>query len=176
MKKNLTFILILTLFISNRLANANSENTAGGNLPKSVLKQIAKQNNLKIRDIHTYPKGILKIEGGYIAAVIYAGPVKSCAIYVSLNDKLLQIFNGAPCEFATTPKSTFLRKKNKPDILYPIKLFSPNRGAMTDEMVALYFEMKEGSYCESKNLAGWYQTGNKNISPNISDGICRIDD
>lgn len=141
-------------------------------LPEALLERIATENELKLQDVHVFPKGTLKINDSYISGIVFEDSIKNCTIYVSAQDTLSALFNGAPCEFKGAPELKFLRGTEQPDVLYRIKLFSPNQGAMADEVIAFYFDTENKSYCESKSLSSWYQTGNKSIKPDLSDRKC----
>ncbi|WDG81378.1 hypothetical protein PUP68_00295 [Pseudomonas chlororaphis] len=141
-------------------------------LPVTIEKIIAKENEVDLKDVHQFPNGTLKWEGGYISAIAFDGSTKSCAVYISNSGSLSLLFSGASCEFSGSPKVEILRKASMPDVLYKVKLFLPNRGAMVDEILAFYFDDERKTYCESQLLGDWYETGNRSIEPNISDGKC----
>ncbi|MGE7958764.1 hypothetical protein ACQKQA_19625 [Pseudomonas sp. NPDC089530] len=141
-------------------------------LPGDIEKLIAKENEVDVKDVHQFPGGTLKWEGGYVSAVVFNDSIKNCAIYVSNSGSLSLLFSGAPCEFFGSPKVNTFRRASMPDILYKVKLFLPNRGAMVDEVLAFYFDDERRTYCESQLLGDWYETGNRSIEPNISDGKC----
>ncbi|WDG91882.1 hypothetical protein PUP49_00275 [Pseudomonas chlororaphis] len=141
-------------------------------LPVTIEKIIAKENEVDLKDINQFPNGTLKWEGGYISAVVFDGSTKNCAIYVSNGRSLSLLFSGTPCEFSGSPKIDTLRKASMPDVLYKVKLFLPSRGTMVDEVLAFYFDEERKTYCESQLLGDWYETGNRSIEPNVSDGKC----
>ena len=171
MKKTSLVLLALAAYMCSSCASSSSVNSESV-LPEILLERIATENELKVQDVHVFPKGTLKIDDSYISAIVFEDSIKNCTIYVSAQDTLSALFNGAPCEFKGAPELKFSRATGQPDVLYSIKLFSPNQGAMADEVVAFYFDAGKKSYCESQSLSSWYQTGNKSIKPDLSDGKC----
>ncbi|AZD89296.1 hypothetical protein C4K14_6517 [Pseudomonas chlororaphis subsp. aureofaciens] len=141
-------------------------------LPFAIEKTIAKENEVDVKDAHQLPEGTFKWEGGYISAISFEDSIKNCVVYVFNNESLSLLFSSAPCEFSSGPQIDSSRKTSMPDILYRVKIFLPNRGAMVDEVLAFYFDGERKTYCESRFLGDWYETGNRKIEPDVSDGKC----
>ncbi|WP_143492584.1 hypothetical protein [Pseudomonas chlororaphis] len=141
-------------------------------LPVAIEQIIAKENEVDVKDVHQFPEGTFKWESGYISAISFEDSIKNCSVYVFNNELLSLLFSGAPCEFSSGPQVDSSRKTSMPDILYRVKVFLPNRGAMVDEVLAFYFDGERKTYCESSFLGDWYEAGNRNIKPDISDGKC----
>jgi len=174
MKKTSLALLALATYMCSSCASSSLVSPESV-LPEMQLQQIATENELRVQDVHVFPKGTVKIDSSYISAIIFEDTIKNCAIYVGAEGALSALFNGAPCEFKGAPELNFSRGKKQPDVLYSIKLFSPSQGAMADEVVAFYFDSEKNSYCESQSLSNWYQTGNKNMEPDLSDGRCKAE-
>ncbi|MGE8147133.1 hypothetical protein ACQKP7_18340 [Pseudomonas frederiksbergensis] len=172
MKKTVLGFLILAAYMTSSCASSNGKGAIESELPNALVEKIASENELKVQDVHVFPQGTLKLQSGYISAIVFEDSIKNCTIYVSAENSLNALFNGAPCEFKGAPELKISRNTEKPDILYSIKLFSPSQGAMADEIVAFYFDTAKKSYCESQSLSSWYQTGNKDMKPDLSDGRC----
>jgi len=141
-------------------------------LPVAIEKSIAKENEVDVKDVHQLPGGTFEWEGGYISAIVFEDSIKNCSIYVFNKESLSLLFNGAPCEFSSSPEIDSSRKTSMPNILYRVKNFLPNHGVMVEEVVAFYFDTEKKTYCESRSLGGWYEAGNRKIEPDISDGKC----
>lgn len=174
MKKTSLALLALAAYMSSSCASSSLVSPESV-LPDKHVQQIAIENESRVRDVHVFPKGTVKIDSSYISAIIFGDNIKNCTIYVGAEDALSALFNGAPCEFKGAPELSFSRGKKQPDVLYSIKLFSPSQGAMADEVVAFYFDSDKNSYCESQSLSSWYQTANKNMDPDLSDGRCKAE-
>lgn len=141
-------------------------------LPVAIEKIISKENEVDVKDVHQFPEGTFKWERGYISAISFEDSIKNCSVYVFNDESLSLLFSGAPCEFSSGPQIDSSRKTSMPDILYRVKIFLPNRGAMVDEVLAFYFDSERKTYCESRFLGDWYEAGNRNVKPDISDGKC----
>ncbi|MHC8405074.1 hypothetical protein [Pseudomonas sp. TMB3-21] len=171
MKKISLALLALAAYMCSSCASTSWVDSESV-LPETLLERIATENELKVQDVYVFPEGTLKIDDSYITAIIFEDSINNCTIYVSAQDTLSALFNGAPCEFRGAPELKFLRSTERPDVLYRVKLFSPNQGAMADEVIVFYFDVEKNSYCESQSLSSWYQTGNKTIKPDLTDGKC----
>jgi hypothetical protein len=172
MKKVALALLVLASYMTSSYGSPNIPAPKEALLPDSAKERIAKENEMTLQDVHVLPKGTLAWGDNYISAVIFEDSIKNCSIYVVAQKALFPLFNGAPCEFKGAPEIKFSRDATKPDILYGVKLFLPNRGAMVDEVIAFYFDDEKQLYCESQSLASWYQTENKELKPDLSDGRC----
>ncbi|WP_248802170.1 hypothetical protein [Pseudomonas sp. MWU13-2100] len=170
MKKIALLLSIFISYMTNSYGSAPAPEEAL--LPDTVKEEIAKENEMTVKSIHAFPKGTLKWGDSYISAIVFEDSIKNCSIYIFANDSLSPLFNGAPCEFKGGGEINFSRASAAPDILYRVKLFLPNRGAMVDNLIAFYFDSEKKTYCESQSLASWYETGNKTMKPDLSDGKC----
>ncbi|MNI92408.1 hypothetical protein D3C73_1501990 [compost metagenome] len=61
-----------------------------------------------------------------------------------------------------------------PDVVFDLEVFLPNRGAMVNHAVAFYYDVQKDAFCESQLLADWYQSGNRNLIPDLQDGRCAV--
>ncbi|MFJ2364908.1 hypothetical protein ACIPIN_14645 [Pseudomonas sp. NPDC087697] len=142
--------------------------------PTNMVALIASENQMLPVDIHALPDGSLSWKGGFIGAVVFEDTIKNCAIYTFERGLLNPVFADAPCEFKGPPKLMRDRGVLVPDVVYELSVFWPNRDAMVDHLVALYYDAEKDGFCESRSLADWYQSGNRNLSPNLQDGQCTV--
>lgn len=171
MNRNVFVFFAVMLYVSSSYGSPGNI-IEHGLLPDTLKEKIALENEIKVQDVHAFDTGTLSWSGGYVTALVFDDTVKNCFIYVANQEGLHNLFSGAPCEFAGSPQLENLRHTEYPDILYRIRLFSPTVGAMADEVVALFFSKDNKTYCTSQSLAIWYQVGNKEISPDLSDSRC----
>lgn len=143
-------------------------------LPVAVTAAIAAENEIRTTDVHPVPLGALSWKGGVIGGVVFEDSIPNCAIYSYQRGLLISAFAGAPCTFRGAPKMMDDRKGPVPDVVFELEVFLPNRGAMVNHVVAFYYDAQKGAFCESESLADWYQSGNRNLSPDLQDGRCAI--
>ncbi|MDR9865926.1 MULTISPECIES: hypothetical protein [Pseudomonas] len=172
MKEFLLAVFIFSTCVANSLASSAGQSLELVQMPSDLRAGIAKENEMKDVDVHSYAMGTLSWGGGFISAVTFEDSIKNCSIYVSNGRVLSNLFSGAPCEFVGKPRVESSRKVTSPDVLYNIRLFSPTSGAMADEVIALFFDLEKHTYCVSQSLGSWYQVGNKEIPADLSDGRC----
>ncbi|MBC3205969.1 hypothetical protein HU755_04170 [Pseudomonas sp. SWRI111] len=172
MKKSLLAVFIVGTCVASSQASSAGQSLEFVQIPSDLRVEIAKENEMKVDDVHSYAMGTLSWGGGFISAVTFEDSVKNCSIYVSNGKVLSSLFSGAPCEFVGKPRVESSRKVTSPDVLYDIRLFSPTSGAMADDVIALFYDLEKQTYCVSQSLGSWYQVGNKEIPADLSDGRC----
>lgn len=143
-------------------------------LPAVVTAAIATENGMSLADVHPLPHGTLSWTGGVVGAVVFDDAIPNCAIYTYQRGLLNSAFENAPCKFRGMPKMMRDRKGELPDIVYELEVFLPNRGAMVNQMVAFYYDAEKDAFCESQSLAYCYQSGNRNLNPDLQDGQCVV--
>jgi hypothetical protein len=143
-------------------------------LPVAVTAAIAAENEIRTTDVHPVPLGALSWKGGVIGGVVFEDSIPNCAIYSYQSGLLNSVFAGAPCTFRGPPKMMDDRKELLPDVVFELEVFLPNRGAKVNHAVAFYYDAQKDAFCESQSLADWYQSGNRNLSPDLQDGRCAI--
>ncbi|UZE11875.1 hypothetical protein [Pseudomonas sp. B21-053] len=169
--KNFVIFLLLS-FATGCCANANENILLAPELPKVMLGAISERNATSVDKVKIESGGALKWGSEYLVSISIKGEQKSCSVYKYTGNILFSLFNGVPCEFKGPADVNESRNTSMPDILYKIKLYLPNRGAMTDEMIALYFDEQKATYCLSGSLSDWYQNSDKKYPPDLSDGQC----
>lgn len=143
-------------------------------LPVAVTAAIASENEMRITDVHPKPFGVLSRKGDFIGAVVFEDSIPNCAIYTYQSGLLDSAFAGAPCKFQGPPKLMADRNGPLPDVVFDLEVFLPNRGAMANHAVAFYYDVQKDAFCESQLLAEWYQSGNRDLFPDIQDGRCAV--
>jgi|SRR5471030_2052609 len=169
--KNIVIFVLLN-FTIGCYAYASEKILLTPELPKVVLGSISERNATSVDKVKIESGGALKWGGEYLVSISIKGEEKSCSVYKYASSTLFSLFNGVPCEFKGAAEINESRNTSMPDILYKIKLYLPNRGAMTDEMIALYFDEQKATYCLSSSLSDWYQNSDKKYPPDLSDEQC----
>jgi hypothetical protein len=103
---------------------------------------------------------------------VFEDKIKNCSVFIYSEDDLYGAYDGVPCEFIGTAEIDWSRGAVVPDIYYRVNVFSLRLGANVNDLVAFYYDSDAKRFCESKSLATWLTNGNKNIRPNLNDGIC----
>ncbi|WPN57836.1 hypothetical protein [Pseudomonas sp. P9_31] len=169
--KNILLFLLLS-FAGSGYANAGEKLAIVTELPSVVLGAISEKNSSVVEKIRVESGGALKWGSEYLVFISPKSDEKICSVYKYSNDTLFSLFDGVPCEFKGAAEINESRNTSMPDVLYKIELYLPNRGAMADEMIALYFDEQKTTYCLSRSLSDWYQNSDKKYPPDLSDGQC----
>ncbi|UVM50273.1 hypothetical protein LOY38_28795 [Pseudomonas sp. B21-015] len=141
-------------------------------LPEVVWLQIAKENEMQLKDVHFLSGGTVGFNGVYVSAVIFEDKIKNCSIFTYSNDEVYGAYDGAPCEFEGAAEIDGSRKSAVPDVYYKVNVFSLDLGTGVNDLVAFYFDSGKRKFCESKSLATWRANGKKDIQPDLTDGVC----
>ncbi|MGF6205427.1 hypothetical protein ABH906_001433 [Pseudomonas frederiksbergensis] len=143
-------------------------------LPAAMVAAIELENHMSAQELRLIPNGSVSWKGSVVGAVAYEDSKGSCSIYTYQGGVLGEVFSNVPCKFKGPPKLKSDRKAALPDVVYELEVFLPNRGAMVNHIVALYFDAEKNAFCSSSDLANWYLSKGKNMMPDLQDGTCEV--
>jgi hypothetical protein len=137
-----------------------------------MITAIESANHMSAQELRLIPNGSVSWKGSFIGAAAFEDSIGNCSIYTYQGGVLGDVFSNAPCKFKGPPKLKSDRKTALPDVVYELEVYVPNRGAMAGHIVALYFDSEKNAFCASDSLARWYESGNRNMKPDLQDGTC----
>lgn len=172
MKNILILILIFSTLTSGACAKTDAPTQPKKELPPKLIELISITENVAKEKIRILPESIFSWEQGYIFGVSMDDNPKSCYIYTFIKNELNVPFSYAPCEFYGPPETHHRHGETNPDLIYKTSIASPHHSVSVQNLVAFAFDKNKKNYCESKSLALWYQSGNRNIPVQLSDMIC----
>jgi len=172
MKITWASFLFFSTLASGACAKYDTTVQAKEELPPEILDLISTTEEINREKIHILSKSIFTWRQGYIFGVEIDDKPKSCFIYTFISNKLEAPFSYAPCEFYGLPDINLRQGETNPDLIYKPNIVSPLHGVGVNHLVAFAFDVNKETYCESKSLALWYQSGNQNIPVHLNDMIC----
>ncbi|UZE11871.1 tetratricopeptide repeat protein [Pseudomonas sp. B21-053] len=143
-------------------------------LPPAMIAAIEEENHMSAQELRLIPNGSVSWKGSVVGAAAYEDSIGNCSIYTYQGGVLGNVFSNAPCKFTGPPKLKSDRKAALPDVVYELEVYLPNRGAMVNHIVALYFDAEKNAFCSSSSLADWYLSKGKNSTPDLQDGTCEV--
>lgn len=141
-------------------------------LPPAMIAAIEEENHMSAHELRLIPKGSVSWEGSVIGAMAFEDSIGNCSIFTYQGGVLGEMFLNAPCKFKGPPKLKSDRKTALPDVVFALEVYLPNRGAMVNHIVALYFDTEKNAFCSSDSLAEWYLSDGKNMAPDLQDRRC----
>lgn len=166
------FALIYTFSLPATAASSNLK--VERSLPPAMVAAIEGQNHMSAQELRLIPNGSVSWKGSVVGAAAYEDSIGNCSIYTYQGGVLGNVFSNARCKFTGPPKLKSDRKAALPDVVYELEVYLPNRGAMVNHIVALYFDAEKNAFCSSSSLADWYLSKGKNRTPDLQDGTCEV--
>jgi hypothetical protein len=166
-----SFLFFATL-ASGACAKDDTTTQTKEELPPEILDLISTTEKINSEKIHILSKSIFTWKQGYIFGVEIDDKPKICLIYTFVNNKLEAPFSYAPCDFYGPPATNLRQGETNPDLIYKTNIVSPIHGVGVNHLVAFAFDENKETYCESKSLALWYQSGNQKKPAHLNDFIC----